>query len=155
MTLDLFGILLHLTLSRSSSVVKVIGQSSRSKEEKRWKNVAKVVSVILIEGFSSCRVIKPHCRPSSMVCLSVCHSREPCRNSWTDQDAIWVEDTVGPREPCIRWRSRSPVGRENFKGEMGRPVWSIATLPWAVQKQLNWSRCHLGFGLRHSQGSIC
>ena len=21
----------------------------------------------------------------------------------TDQDAVWVEDSVGSREPCIRW----------------------------------------------------
>jgi len=26
-------------------------------------------------------------------------------------------DVGGPKEPCIRWRSRSPLGRGNFKGE--------------------------------------
>jgi len=34
---------------------------------------------------------------------SVCHSREPCRNRWTDRDDVWVVDSGGPNEPCIRW----------------------------------------------------
>ena len=34
-------------------------------------------------------------------------SCEPCKNGWTDRDAVWVEDAGGPREPCIRWGSRS------------------------------------------------
>ena len=54
------------------------------------------------------------CRPSSMVCWSVCHTSEPCKNSWTDRDVIWVQDLGWPREPCIRWGSRSPMGRGNF-----------------------------------------
>ena len=37
------------------------------------------------------------------VSLSVCHSSEPCKNGWTDQDAIWFEDSGGPKELCIRW----------------------------------------------------
>jgi len=49
-------------------------------------------------------------RPNSMVCryvgLSVCHTSEPCKNGWTDRDAVWVEDAGGPREPCIRWGFR-------------------------------------------------
>jgi len=40
---------------------------------------------------------------SRSVCLSVCHSNEPCKNGWTDQDAIWFEDSGGAKEPCIRW----------------------------------------------------
>jgi len=78
-------------------------------------------------GFTSCSftciylspIIRPHrsttyidatyCyRPSSVVCPSVCHTSEPCKNGWTDLDAIWVEDSGGPSEPCIRWGSRSP-----------------------------------------------
>jgi len=50
-------------------------------------------------------------RPSSMVGLSVCHSSEPCKNSCTDGDAIWVEDSVWPEQPWIRWGSKSPMGR--------------------------------------------
>jgi len=33
--------------------------------------------------------------------LSVCHDREPCKNRWTDWDAVWVMDS---KEACIRWR---------------------------------------------------
>jgi len=38
-------------------------------------------------------------RLSSVVWRSVCHTSEPCKNGWTDWDAIWVEDFGGPREP--------------------------------------------------------
>jgi len=41
---------------------------------------------------------------------SVCHSSEPCKNCWTDQDAIWVEDFGGPKGPCIRWGSKWFLG---------------------------------------------
>ena len=30
------------------------------------------------------------------------------KNGWTDPDAVSVLDSGGPKEPCIRWRSRSP-----------------------------------------------
>jgi len=42
-----------------------------------------------------------------VVCLSVCHTSEPCKNGCTDRDAVWVKDSGGPKEPCIRWGSRS------------------------------------------------
>jgi len=45
-------------------------------------------------------------RSCSMVCHSVCHTSEPCRNGSSDRDAVWVEDSGGPKEPCIRWGSR-------------------------------------------------
>jgi len=37
------------------------------------------------------------------VCLSVCLSREPCRNDWTDWNAIWVFGSSGSNEACVRW----------------------------------------------------
>jgi len=43
------------------------------------------------------------------VCLSVCHSSDPCINGWTDRDAVWVEDLGGPKKPCIRWGPDSPM----------------------------------------------
>jgi len=43
-------------------------------------------------------------QPSSVVSLSVSH-------------AVWVEDSGGPREPCIRWGVDSPMERDNFEGE--------------------------------------
>ena len=45
-------------------------------------------------------------RPSSMVCQL--HSREPCKNGWTNWDASWVEDSDGPKKPCVRWGSHPP-----------------------------------------------
>jgi len=42
--------------------------------------------------------------------------------SWTDRDAILVEDLVGPKEPCIRLESRFPMHRGNFEVGKGQPV---------------------------------
>jgi len=46
--------------------------------------------------------------------LSVCHGSEPCKNCWTDRNAVWVEKSGGPKEPCIRWGSRIPHGNGQF-----------------------------------------
>jgi len=35
------------------------------------------------------------------VCGSVCHTSEPCKNRWTDRDAVCVEDSSGFREPLL------------------------------------------------------
>jgi len=45
-----------------------------------------------------------------------------CKNCSTDQDAIWVENSGGAREPCIRLGSKSPIGRGNFEGRKGHPI---------------------------------
>ena len=81
-------------------------------------------------------------RPSSVVCWSVClsdcrsvsYTSEPSKNSWTDRDAVWVMDLGGPREPCIRWGPDPPMGRGNFEGERGVPLWSIGTLCGELRK---------------------
>jgi len=59
-------------------------------------------------------------RPSSVHGLSACITvvspvkmDEPIEN----QDAVWVEDSGGPKEPYVRWRSTSPVLRGNFEGK--------------------------------------
>jgi len=73
----------------------------------------------------------------------ICHTSEP--NGCTDQDAVWVEDSGGPREPCVRSGSRSPVGRGNFEGGNGCPTVKYRDiLRSSVQKRLNRSRCRLG-----------
>jgi len=33
--------------------------------------------------------------------LSVCHDREPCKNGWTDQDAVWDVDSGGFKEALL------------------------------------------------------
>jgi len=52
------------------------------------------------------------------VCLSVsqlvCHTSEPCKNNWTDRGAVWGVDSGWPREPCVRWWSRSPHAKGQF-----------------------------------------
>ena len=53
--------------------------------------------------------------------MSVCHTSEPCKRGCIDRDAVWVEDSGGPKEPYIRWESISPMGRDNFEGGRGRP----------------------------------
>jgi len=53
-------------------------------------------------------ITRPHCstttmyidaacyyRLNSVVCQSVCHSSEPCKNGLTDRDAIWVDWETG------------------------------------------------------------
>jgi len=52
--------------------------------------------------------------------------------------------------------STSPIGRDNFEGGgiLGERT-CPTTLPWAVQKWLNRSRCHLGCGLKWVEGSMC
>jgi len=79
-----------------------------------------------------CSIIRPHrsstnvdaayCyRMSSVVCLSVCHTSEPCKNSWTDQDAVWVENLVGPRNHILDG-VHVPHGKWQFCGEKGWPI---------------------------------
>jgi len=48
---------------------------------------------------------------------------------------------------------QNPMGRGHFLEE-GHASTSLTTLPWAVQKQLNRSRCCLACGLRWAQGSM-
>jgi len=31
------------------------------------------------------------------------HVRRPCKNGWSDRDAIWGVDSGEPKEACIRW----------------------------------------------------
>jgi len=31
----------------------------------------------------------------------------------SDLDAVWEADSCGPKEPCVRWRSRSPTKRDS------------------------------------------
>jgi len=64
------------------------------------------------------------CRPTIAwsVCQSVCYTSEPCKNSWTNRDAVWLGDLGGSREPRIRWWSRSPHGKGQFWGGKPRPI---------------------------------
>ena len=87
------------------------------------------------------------------VAWSVCHTSEPCKNGWTDRDAIWIGDSTWLREPCIR-SGLDPHGQGQLWGGKGRPIVKYRdTLQSSVQKRQNRSRCCLGCGLRWAQGS--
>jgi len=74
--------------------------------------------LLLLGHIAVLRMYMAYCyRPSSVVCRYVCHTSEPCKNGWTDRDAVWVEDSGGPSEPCIRWGSRCPHGKGQFWGK--------------------------------------
>jgi len=64
---------------------------------------------------------------------SVHHNCEPCKNGWTDRDAIWVVDSGGPKEPRIGWVSRSPMQKGNFEGEE-QPIVKYRTLCCELRK---------------------
>jgi len=67
------------------------------------------------------------------VAWSVCHDRELFKNDWTDRDAIWGVDSVGPKESCIR-RGLDPHAKRQFWGRKWRFVVKYRNcLPWAVQ----------------------
>ena len=62
------------------------------------------------------------------------------------RDAVWVEDSGGPREACIRWGPDPLMERGNFflEGGKGRPTVKYRdTLQSSVQNRLNRSRCRL------------
>jgi len=85
------------------------------------------------------------------VALSVCHSREPCKNGWNDQVVICVPDSGGPSEPRITWGPDANMGRGNFEGETCKIV-KYRDIPRSpVQTRLNRSRCRLGCGLAWAQ----
>jgi len=58
---------------------------------------------------------------SSVVCQSVCHSSEPCKNGLINQGAIWVENSGGPKESRIGWVQIPEWEWAVFRGK-GRPI---------------------------------
>ena len=57
------------------------------------------------------------------VCLSVCHVSEPCKNGWTDHDALWELTSVG-RKNHVLHGGRYPPVKGQFWGMSG-PLKSI------------------------------
>jgi len=90
-----------------------------------------------LSNFNGLRVLAAYSyRPSSVVCRSVCHASEPCKNGWTDRDAVWVMDSGGPKETRIRW-GPDPHAKGQLSGERTCLGMLEDTLPWAVQIWLN------------------
>ena len=95
-------------------------------------------------------------RVSWSVGLSVCHTSEPCKNGWTDPDAIWVEDLGGWGNHVLDGVQILHGKRQFFWGGKGRPIVKHKDTLWqSVQKQPNQSRWHLGCELRRAQGIMC
>ena len=44
------------------------------------------------------------------------------KNGCTDRDAVWVEDSGGPKEPCITWGPEPPSEGAILRGERGVPL---------------------------------
>jgi len=71
------------------------------------------------------------------VCVSVCWSR-----SWALQKRMkgsrcrLVADSGGPKEPCVRWGSRSPEGKGQFLGLTG-PLKNIVSHRCGVRSKTN------------------
>jgi len=71
---------------------------------------------------------------------------EPCKNGWTDRNAVWVENSGGAKE-YIR-RVHVPHGKGQFWAGKGRPIAKYrGILRSSVQKRLNRSKCRLGYGI--------
>jgi len=59
------------------------------------------------------------------LCRSVCHDHQSCKNGFTDRDAVWVQDSGGPEEPCSLL-DRVHVGA-TWRIRLNRPC--TATMP--------------------------
>jgi len=57
-------------------------------------------------------------QPSSVICQSVTLVN-PAKNGWTDRDrdTIWVMDSDGPKEACIRWVPYPPCEGAVIRGK--------------------------------------
>jgi len=80
-------------------------------------------------------VIRQHCstmyigvaycyRPNCMVC----HSHEPCKNGWTDRDAIWVVDSGGPKEACVTWGHIGAFWRIRLNHLCAAAMWPVCQI---------------------------
>jgi len=57
--------------------------------------IAHITYIDAVYCYRLCSVV---CRSVSQ---SVCHTSEPCKNSWTDQYVIWVEHSGGPENHVL------------------------------------------------------
>ena len=106
-----------------------------------YYNIIVIILVIIIRPHGNMHVDAAYCyRPNSAVCLFVCHSHEPCRNSWTDWETIWFLVSDGLKEPWIRWRSRLSDMKWQFLRERSCPCvpdvqngWTERDAIWFIQ----------------------
>jgi len=101
----------------SQTRVTTIHFASSTTHAKCNSIIMRVINDIIRPHHSTTYVDAAYCyRPRSVscrsvclsVCRSVCHTSETSKNGSTDRDAIWVEDSGGPREPRFRWGVQTP-----------------------------------------------
>jgi len=46
----------------------------------------------------------------------------PAKTAELIEMPFWVTDSGGPKQPCVRWGSRSPHGNGQFGGGSGGPL---------------------------------
>jgi len=92
-----------------------------------------------------------------VVCRSVCHTSEPCKNGWSDRDTVWVKDLVGPKEPCIRWgpQDHIPHGNGQFWGGKWHPIVKYRDSAVVCAKTAQPIEMAFGIGLRWAEGIMC
>ena len=96
---------------------------------------------------------RTHCyQHYSVVCraVSLSHYSEPCRNGWTDRDAVWFV----PLWSRVSSRNYVLYGGPDIPREWAFFVKYRVALPWATQKRLNRWKSRFGCGLGWSQRTI-
>ena len=88
------------------------------------------------------------------VSRSVWQTSQPCKNGWTNRDSVWVEDSGGLREPCVRWEPDPPWEVAFLRGKRDVIV-KYRDTAVTVQKRLNRTICCLNCGLGWDEGNTC
>jgi len=88
-----------------------------------------------------------------VVCRSVCHASEPCKNGWTDEMPFRLWTRTGPKNHELHG-GPEPLAWEGAILGKGSPIVKYRDfLPWVVQKRLNRLIYCLGCGLGWAEGS--
>jgi len=58
---------------------------------------------------------------------------EPCRNGWTDQDAVWIVDLGGPRSCCAPFGEGEGIGNHLTQCCLGRGLTPYQMASWSIQ----------------------
>ena len=72
--------------------------------------------------------------------MSVGHVRAPCKNGLTDRDVVWMGDSGGPMELCIRWGQHRTNPFVGGKGDMSamRPFAELLQTLVSLNCGLGW-----------------
>ena len=83
-------------------------------------------------------------RVSWSVCLSVAHKRALCQHGWTDRNAVWDLDYVGPKEPRNGWGPGSFQEKWQIFGAPCSQLWNTGNIRRGLMLYGRWQqRCGL------------